>query len=301
MPKTLFYPFLSLSEDLKPLYITSNLIIVRFGVRMATKKKTAQRKISAKKPNKKLARKIQRKPVKTKKLAKAIARKAVLKAVAKKKLTKLAKPSKTQKKQSNISKKAAKPIKMAARKPKIKEEKEDIPQILKKYGEVNQEEVSRILSEAYTRHIIIEAAGEHALEIVRRFSNNSSDEDISKKLKIKISDVRAALNKLHSLGIVEYSRQKNSETGWFHYFWYLNVDKMNNWINAKIEEESHANDFKEGEHYFCPRCGGASIYEFASATDLGFRCPTCTTSLEFLSEEKSKELFPVRTFRKPTL
>ncbi len=279
---------------------------------MATKKKTAQRKVSAKKPSRKTAKKpsraIQRKPSKLKKLAKAIARKAVLKAVAKKKFSKPPKSKKLQKIQkkqskslSKISKKAAAPIKMAPRKPKIKEEKEDIPQILKKYGEVNQGEVSRILSEAYTRHIVIVAAGEHALEIVRRFTNNSSDEDISKKLKIKISDVRAALNKLHSLGIVEYSRQKNSETGWFHYFWYLNVDKMNNWVNARIEKESHANDFKEGEHYFCPRCGGVSIYEFASATDLGFRCPTCTTSLEFLSEEKSKELFPVRPFRKPTL
>lgn len=272
---------------------------------MAVKKKTAQRKVSAKKPIKKPARAAQRKPVKAKKLAKAIARKAVLKAVAKKTLAKLSKSKKSlkiQKKQSKkLLKKAAKPIKMAVRKPKIKEEKEDIPQILKKYGEINQEEVGRILADAYTRHIIIEAAGEHALEIVRRFTNNSSDEEISKKLKIKISDVRAALNKLHSLGIVEYSRQKNSETGWFHYFWYLNVEKMNNWVNAKIEAESHANDFKDGEHYFCPRCGGASIYEFASATDLGFRCPTCTTSLEFLSEEKSKELFPVRAFRKPTL
>lgn len=205
------------------------------------------------------------------KVAKSTARKAVLKAVAKKKLSK---PSKMQKKQSKALSKEAKPITLAPRRPKIKEEKEDIPQIVKKYADVDQAEVSRILSEAYTRHIIIEAAGEHALEIVRRFTNNSCDDDISKKLKIKISDVRAALNKLHSLGLVEYSRQKNSETGWFHYFWYLNVEKMNNWVNARIEEESHANDFKEGEHYFCPRCGGASIYEFASATDLGFRCPT---------------------------
>jgi transcription factor E len=278
---------------------------------MAKKIKSAQRKsvkISRKPSKRKKAKKSGRKAPslklksKFRKVAKAIARKAVLKAVAKKKLIKHSKIQKKQSKAlSKISKKAAKPIKMVARRPKIKEEKEDIPQILKKYAEVNQEDVSRILSEAYTRHLIIEAAGEHALEIVRRFSNNSSDEDISKKLKIKISDVRAALNKLHSLGIVEYSRQKNSETGWFHYFWYLNVDKMNNWVNARIEKESHANDFKEGEHYFCPRCGGVAIYEFASATDMGFRCPTCTTSLEFLSEEKSKELFPVRPFRKPTL
>ena len=275
---------------------------------MAKKINSAQRKTVkiSKKPSKlKTARRSARKAPslklksKFKKVAKAIARKAVLKAVAKKKL---AKHSKIQKKQSKILlKKAVTPKKMAPRRPKIKEEKEDIPQIIKNYADVNQREVSQILSEAYSRHIIIEAAGEHALEIVRRFTNNSSDEDISKKLKIKISDVRAALNKLHSLGIVEYSRQKNSETGWFHYFWYLNVDKMNNWVNARIEQESHANDYKEGEHYFCPRCGGASIFEFASATDLGFRCPACTTPLEFLSEEKSKELFPVRPFRKPTL
>ncbi|MEM4272166.1 MAG: hypothetical protein QXH30_01120 [Candidatus Bilamarchaeaceae archaeon] len=267
---------------------------------MASKKKTAQRRISGKKTRKKTLRAAQRKPARPKKLAKATARKAVLKAVARKKFRVSSKSKKPQKKPLRALKAKQGPIKIPARKPKMAEE-EDLPHLLKKYGEVNQEEVDHILSEAYTRHIIIEAAGEHALEIVRRFTNNSSDEDISKKLKIKISDVRAALNKLHSLGIVEYSRQKNSETGWFHYFWYLNVEKMNSWVNSKLEEESRANAFKEGEHYFCPHCGGASIYEFASAMDLGFRCPVCAASMEFLSEQKSRELFPVRPFRKPAL
>lgn len=162
-------------------------------------------------------------------------------------------------------------------------------------------EVNGLLSDAYARHLVIESGGEYALEIVKGFTNNISDEELSKKLKIKISDVRATLNKLHSLGVVEYTRHKDSETGWFSYFWSLNIARMKSWISDRMDEDHRRLDFTAKEHYYCPRCGGSSIHDFVSASDFGFRCPTCSSALDFLSQEKADELFPARSFRKPLL
>jgi transcription factor E len=167
--------------------------------------------------------------------------------------------------------------------------------------EFNRAEILEMLSDRYTRHLVIESGGEYALEIIRGFTNNSSDEDMAKKLKIKISDVRATLNKLHSLGIVDYTRHKDSETGWFSYYWFLDTGRMREWVNKRIAEDHRKMDFSKGEHYYCPGCGGASIHDFVSASDFGFRCPSCSSPLDYLSEEKANELFPMRSFRKPLL
>ncbi|MFP3950418.1 MAG: hypothetical protein ACLFUZ_05010, partial [Candidatus Micrarchaeia archaeon] len=246
------------------------------------------KKQAGKKPAKKSSKKKKAKtPSKKPKVKRSAARSAVRKAVAKRGSKK-----KTQKRKAKATPKTKKP---AA--PEMREKKPGAPE----RKPLDKGEISRLLSDAYARHVIIEAGGEHALEIVRGFSNNTSDEEISKKLKIKISDVRATLNKLHSLGIVEYSRYKDSETGWFSYFWCLNTGRMKTWVNEKVEEELRNFDFSDGEYYFCPSCGGSSIHDFVSASDYGFRCPACSSTLDFLSEEKAQTLFPTMTLRKPRL
>ena len=264
--------------------------VARKPVKKAAKRKQVKKKATKKKVAKKLVKKKTASKAASKKRApakrKLTKKKPAKKKVAKKKLTK-----------KKVVKKVAKPKKIL--KPKIKEKKTKLPPAPEKL--LNRAEIRKLLSDSYARHLIIESGGEHALEIVRGFSNNSSDEEMCKKLKIKISDVRATLNKLHSLGIVDYTRHKDSETGWFSYFWCLNVDKMKGWVNDRIEEERRNFDFSNGEYYFCPSCAGASIHEFVSASDFGFKCPTCSSALDFLSEDKAEELFPMKAFRKPHL
>ncbi|MCP4647650.1 MAG: hypothetical protein GY852_07935 [bacterium] len=284
-----------------------NKSIARKAIRKAVAKRV-KKKVAKKPAKKKAVKKItKRKLVKKKVAKKKIARKSVKKKPAgkktvkrkttKRKLVKKKVAKKKIAKKKVVKKTAAKPKK--AIKPKIKEKKSKTPPAPEKL--LNRAEIRKLLSDSYARHLIIESGGEHALEIVRGFSNNSSDEDMCKKLKIKISDVRATLNKLHSLGIVDYTRHKDSETGWFSYFWCLNVDKMKGWVNERMEEERRNFDFSGGEYYFCPSCGGASIHEFVSASDFGFKCPTCSSALDFLSEAKAEELFPMKAFRKPHL
>ena len=149
--------------------------------------------------------------------------------------------------------------------------------------------ILNILSDAYVRQILIEIGGENALAIVRNFYGNSSDEELAKKLKIKISDVRATLNKLHNEGLVNYIREKDSETGWYSYSWSLNHERMKRWA---ISQTNKLDILSNGEdYYFCPTCGAATITNFESAANGDFRCERCNRLLEFIDEKRMTELY----------
>jgi transcription initiation factor TFIIE subunit alpha len=161
---------------------------------------------------------------------------------------------------------------------KLQEEKEHL------------QRVSRILADASVRQNLIGIGGENALAIVRNFFGNHSDEELAKKLKIKISDVRATLNKLHNEGLVNYIREKDSETGWYSYSWSLNQDRMEKWASDQSLRLSSLGGDSGVEYYFCPTCGTSSITNFESASDCGFKCERCSRMLEFIDEKKMIEL-----------
>ncbi|HSB47529.1 MAG TPA: hypothetical protein VLD37_05935 [Candidatus Bilamarchaeum sp.] len=155
-----------------------------------------------------------------------------------------------------------------------------------------QEEIlaklSKVLADSTVRQNLIGIGGENALAIVRSFLGNQSDEELAKKLKIKISDVRATLNKLHNEGLVNYIREKDSETGWYSYSWSLNHDRIEKWATSQLSRlnlQGGTEDF-----YFCPSCGASSIINFESAAGADFRCERCNRLLEFIDQKKMMEL-----------
>lgn len=172
--------------------------------------------------------------------------------------------------------------------------KENVEKEIKRiYDEREQLEMKKlyvVLSEPYARQLLIDLAGENALEIVRNFYGNLSDEDLAKKLKLKISDVRATLNRLHSQGLVKYARDKDNETGWYSYSWTLNRDRIKNWVEMKTREKIDLVNGGMGDHYVCLVCGPSSIVKFEIATDLSFRCQKCNKNLEFLDQQRIADL-----------
>jgi len=163
------------------------------------------------------------------------------------------------------------------------------PKIDKEREAALMKKVVTILSDSRVRQNLIGIGGENALAIVRNFTGNQSDDDLAKKLKIKISDVRATLNKLHNEGLVNYIREKDSETGWYSYSWSLNHDRMERWASNNVGLKI---DFgSESEYYFCPACGTESITNFESASTCEFRCERCNKMMEFIDEKGILELF----------
>lgn len=165
---------------------------------------------------------------------------------------------------------------------KIEEEKE-----LKIQRQKDIEKLNVVLASSIARQLLIDLAGENTLAIIRNFQENQSDEDISKQLKLKISDVRATLNRLHSQGLVRYFSRKDNETGWYSYSWVLNHAKVDEWVQGRITEMSN---MKEGDNYFCSSCGIDSVISFVHAAGTNFKCNQCSNDLEFLEQESWEKL-----------
>ncbi len=160
---------------------------------------------------------------------------------------------------------------------------------------LEMERLKQVLSDSYARQMLIDLAGENALEIVRNFYGNLSDEELSKTLKLKISDVRATLNRLHSEGLVTYLREKDSETGWYSYSWQLNKSRIEEWVGDKVKSRYPAFDDASGDHYFCPSCGAQNtMLSLADAHNSSFKCPKCSSGLEYFDREKTEEIMGMK-------
>ncbi|MBI5227628.1 hypothetical protein HY988_03510 [Candidatus Micrarchaeota archaeon] len=151
--------------------------------------------------------------------------------------------------------------------------------------------IATILADSNIRQTLIELGGENALALIRNIRGSHSDDELAKKLKLKISDVRATLNKLHSEGIVNYLREKDNETGWYSYSWSLNVEKIGRWA-GKQNNRSTLNS--GSDHYACASCGAHSIVDFETAMTINFKCDRCEKLLEFVDEKMIGNLFENR-------
>lgn len=252
---------------------------------MAAKKKKSRKTVRKLSKRKNVKKTMKKKPLKPKKRKPGLAGRA-RKPKPRKKAPKKAPKRAVKRKQIIIRKKE---VKAKVKKPEKKKIIELTPEEMKR--------ISDILSKPLIRQLLVDLGGENAIAIVRNFDCGMSDEDIAKKLKLKISDVRAALNRLHSEGIVAYDRCKDSETGWYSYSWYLNKEKMERWASEQtLRFETDGSN--GGEYYICPSCGGSTIFSFESAMEKNFRCEICNHSLEFIDEKKKEELGVALQLRK---
>lgn len=198
--------------------------------------------------------------------------------IIKKPITKI---SKKDMKLINKKKKSAKSMK-TIKKTKVVIIQTHIPQKKKMISS----DLKLTLIKPEARHWLIELGGENTLDVIMNLPTIPNDEELAKKLKIKVSEVRTALNKLHNSGLVTYIRNKNNETGWYSYTWTLNEEK----ITKQIKEHEMHNELyapQEGVvFYFCKDCGLKSAVKFEIAAECLFKCQICNSSLDFLDREK---------------
>lgn len=146
----------------------------------------------------------------------------------------------------------------------------------------------QLLTNADVRRTLIEAAGEHAIHVIQEFTVEMSDEDIAKKIKIRASDVRVVLNKLHSFGLASYSRSRDKNSGWYSYVWRLNNERIPQLLEQMKRKGSleqtrvlPASDAGGNEEYVCKNCGPAQRLPFEEASALLFKCQHCGANLDF--------------------
>jgi transcription initiation factor TFIIE subunit alpha len=119
-----------------------------------------------------------------------------------------------------------------------------------------------------------------------------TDEVISKQMGIKVTEVRAMLNKLHFRGIVCYQKSRNQKTGWFNYTWELKKDRLAGLLIDKQKENLVKLQQKksiEGDynHFDCNNCSERMPFEVAA--EYNFICPSCGGVMDLANNPKKQK------------
>jgi transcription initiation factor TFIIE subunit alpha len=139
--------------------------------------------------------------------------------------------------------------------------------------------------------------GMEAIELVKiceKKRRSFTDEEVAKKMKKKVTEIRAILNKLHFRGIATYQKSRNQKTGWYNYTWDIKKERI-----AEIVMEQQSENLQklmdkkslETDYNFfdCGGCGERTPFE--AAAEFNFLCPKCGGKMDSANEpKKQKEL-----------
>ncbi|MEM3030768.1 MAG: hypothetical protein QXH27_03470 [Candidatus Micrarchaeia archaeon] len=137
-----------------------------------------------------------------------------------------------------------------------------------------------VLANRLVREFLVNLAGENALSVAAEATESMSDEDLARVCKLKVSDVRAVLNKLHYEGIASYERSRDKESGWYSYTWTVNLEKIPQLLAERRAMEAEAASARLAvertvDFYSCGKCKRREKYTFEQAADLLFKCGKC--------------------------
>lgn len=143
------------------------------------------------------------------------------------------------------------------------------------------------------RLVVEEIAGKEGVDVSTVLVNTdeTTDEEIATKTDLKLNVVRRILYKLHDNHLASYRRIRDTNTGWFLYYWRIDPKKAQALVNKKkrmvlnlleqrLEHESN-NDL-----YACAN-GDSSPVPFEEAMNLSFRCPECNGQLVYVDNAKA--------------
>ncbi|MBI4044289.1 MAG: hypothetical protein HY392_01120 [Candidatus Diapherotrites archaeon] len=132
-----------------------------------------------------------------------------------------------------------------------------------------------------TQNFLETIGGPYAPEIVKIYEKKNkaiTDEDIEKKTKLKITEIRTILNRLHYRGIAEYQKKRNEKTGWYIYSWEIKIARIAQLLTTELEEQAKKLEnqisFESGYTFFkCKKKCAPLVFEIAA--EYQFRCPQC--------------------------
>ena len=143
------------------------------------------------------------------------------------------------------------------------------------------------------RLVVEEIAGKEGVDVATVLVNadETTDEEIATKTDLKLNIVRRILYKLHDNNLASYRRIRDTNTGWFLYYWRIDPKKAQALVNRKkkmvlnlleqrLEHES-SNDL-----YACVNKDSSPV-PFEEAMNLSFRCPTCNKQLEYVDNKRA--------------
>lgn len=142
-------------------------------------------------------------------------------------------------------------------------------------------------------NLINEIAGNNALKLLKEllYRENVSEIELSEKLKISVNEVRSVIYKLHAYNLVNSTRKKDKEKGWYIYYWSFNFHHARDLLNIKKKKrfgklKKALEEQNERNIYECKNnCIKVDLNE---AMGYNFRCPDCEQLL--IHKDNSKNI-----------
>ncbi|MCG3215751.1 MAG: transcription factor E [Candidatus Heimdallarchaeota archaeon] len=141
--------------------------------------------------------------------------------------------------------------------------------------------------------VVDDIAGEEVKQVTLVLLNadeETTDEEISEKLDMRLNQVRKSLYKLYDLQLATFRRIRDKSTGWFVYFWTLHPERIDVFVEKKQEEVldklQNRLEYEKSNMFFtcnnpeCPRV------TFQEAMDNNFECEHCGGRLEAFDNEQ---------------
>lgn len=158
---------------------------------------------------------------------------------------------------------------------------------------------ANILSFKLAQEFLANTGGPEAVEVVRiclKKNGKCLDEDIEKEMqsKLKITEIRSILNRLHYRGIACYNKTKNKNSGWYTYTWEIKERRIVELILEQQSEslqklETRARFDNSHEFFACKKICEETPFEIAAQYE--FRCPECGEMMQPIdSKQKTKEI-----------
>jgi transcription initiation factor TFIIE subunit alpha len=148
-------------------------------------------------------------------------------------------------------------------------------------------------SEELINELVERVAGEVGVIVYTlRPQREFTDEELSQELGIEINEVRKALFSLYELGLAEYRRKRDEETGWMEYYWKINYSKVKEVLirellrtKRKLEEKLQMED--SAIYYIC--INGCMKVKYETAMEMNFVCVRCGAPLDYLDSTSAKQ------------
>ncbi len=149
-----------------------------------------------------------------------------------------------------------------------------------------------ILNLNITKDFLSSLGGENAIKLVticQKKRKKVTDEEIGKSMKnLKITEIRALLNRLHYKGIANYAKKRDSKSGWYHYTWDVKNTRIAELIIEEqknhIEKLEQKIQFEEGHEFFTCKKNCDNV-AFEIAAEYAFKCPKCSKEMDLIDTQ----------------
>ena len=133
------------------------------------------------------------------------------------------------------------------------------------------------------REILIRIGGKHGYEVAKTlFDGEITDDEVAKRIEIRVNLVRRILYELYENRVVSYRRVRDEHSGWYIYYWRIEPERAREYFNdnkrlllQKLEDrlEVERNTMFFGCEDGCPKL------PFDLAAENDFKCPRCGRKL----------------------